>query len=637
MREYFCLWETFEMTTSPSLLRTFLQDLVGHESSALRPLQTTNFGTVATYTRRVQGQQLSTLHRTIPSGLFASLLAIAAVVVPMWGNAPKSHLLIWIVAMIVILAPQAMSYFFHLRVVRRDGIEAIKPLLVLLPFLIEGLAWGSSAMYISILQPILYQGILLFMIALVAISAALFFPVYLPALYVFEIPLLTLVSLTLFTQGSDLHTRLGFAALMVLGAILYLGRNFNRSLTAAIVTNLVNEDLVDELTVQKELAERADVAKTRFLAHASHDLRQPLHTIGLLVALLRSRERDTEDQRVVDKLSASAVSMDHLLGGLLDISKLDAGIVAPDLSEFPLANLMEAIALSFMPQAEAKGLAWRMRPTRAIVRSDAIILERIVANLVANALRYTRKGGILVGCRRRGDRTRIEIWDTGVGISEEYIDDIFQEFFQLNNPERDRTKGLGLGLSIVRRSADLLGHPITVKSIEGRGSCFYIEVPLIGQGDAAPSAYRVEANDTSDLFGVFVVIIDDEEDVRFATQSLLQEWGCHTLCAASADEVVSQLADHLRSPELIISDYRLRDNETGIEAIGKLRAALGEPVPGILVTGDIGAREIKQLARSEFPVAHKPVSAENLLQLIRNALATAGVATESGAFLKHVS
>ena len=137
----------------------------------------------------------------------------------------------------------------------------------------------------------------------------------------------------------------------------------------------------------------------------------------------------------------------------------------------------------------------------------------------------------------------------------------------------------------------------------------------------------MEANDTSDLFGVFVVIIDDEEDVRFATQSLLQEWGCHTLCAASADEVVSQLTNHLRSPELIISDYRLRDNETGIEAIGKLRAALGESVPGIIVTGDIGAREIKQLARSEFPVAHKPVSEKQLLQLIRDALPTAGTTT----------
>ena len=627
MRAYFCLRETFEMTTSPSLLRTFLQDLVGHESSALRPLQTTNFGTVARYSRRVKAQQLSTLHRTIPSGLLASPLGVAAVVVLMWGNVPRSHLLMWIVAMMVILAPQAVSYFYHHRVVRRDGVDAITPLFLLLPFLLEGLAWGASAMYISILQPILYQGILLFMIALVAISAALFFPVYLPALYVFEIPLLTLVSLTLFTRGSDLHTRLGFAALMVLGAVVYLGRNFNRSLTAAIVTNLTNEDLVAELRVQKDLAERADLAKTRFLAHASHDLRQPLHTIGLLVALLRSRERDTEDQRVVDKLSASAVSMDHLLSGLLDISKLDAGIVAPDFSEFPLANLMEAIALSFMPQADAKGLAWRLRPTRAIVRSDAVILERIVANLVANALRYTQKGGVLVGCRQRGDRIRIEIWDTGVGISEQYIEDIFQEFFQLGNPERDRTKGLGLGLSIVKRSADLLGHPITVKSVERRGSCFSIEVPLIGQGDAAPTAYRAEASDTSDLFGVFVVIIDDEEDVRFATQAILEQWGCHTLCAASADEVVSQLADHLRSPELIISDYRLRDNETGIDAISKLRAAIGEEVPGIIITGDIGAREIKQLARSEFPVAHKPVSAENLLQLIRDALATAGTTT----------
>lgn len=611
------------MTTPPSLLHTFIQDLVGRKSSELGPVQTTKFGTVATYTRKVQEQQLITLHRTIPSGLFASLLAIAAILVPMWGNAPKLHLLIWTVAMMAIVAPQAVSYFFHLSVVRRDGIKAVTPLFILLPFLIEGLAWGATAMYISVLQPILYQGILLFTIALIGIAAALFFPIYLPALYVFEIPIFLLVSITLFTQGSDLHTRLGYTALLVLGAILYLGRNFNRHLTAAIITNLANEDLVVELRVQKEIAEKADLAKTRFLAHASHDLRQPLHTIGLLIALLRSREQDTDDQRVVGKLSAAAVSMDHLLGGLLDISKLDAGIVAPDVTEFPLANLMEAIALNFMPQAEEKRLAWRLRPTRALIRSDAVILERVIANLVANALRYTQKGGILVGCRRRGDRIRIEVWDTGIGISEEYINDIFQEFFQLHNPERDRTKGLGLGLSIVKRSADLLGHPITVKSLEKRGSCFSVEVPLVGQHHAAPISYRMEETDTSDLFGVFVVVIDDEEDVRFATQAILERWGCHTLCAASAKEVISQLTDHLRLPDLVISDYRLRDNETGIEAIAQLRVAIGEELPGIIITGDIGAREIQQLAHSEFPVAHKPVPAENLYQLIRKALNTA--------------
>jgi CheY-like chemotaxis protein len=262
-----------------------------------------------------------------------------------------------------------------------------------------------------------------------------------------------------------------------------------------------------------------------------------------------------------------------------------------------------------------------------------VILERIVANLVSNAIRYTHSGRVLLGCRRRGASVRIELWDSGVGIAAEHRDSVFQEFFQLHNPERDRSKGLGLGLSIVKRSASLLGHPLHVWSEVGKGSCFAIEVPR-APASVLPVQPAVDLSASPDLVsGSFIVVIDDEQDIRFAMESVLQRWGCHVVCAGSAEEAVGALQAHLRAPDLIISDYRLRDNQTGIDALMRIREAIGENVPAIIITGDSAAGDIRQVSQLGLPLAHKPVSAEHLRGLIADTLVrtratTAGTAQQ---------
>jgi two-component system, sensor histidine kinase len=457
----------------------------------------------------------------------------------------------------------------------------------------------------------------LLVICIIAFSGTVYFSYHTPAFYAFVLPLLLMTTAAFLLQGGGIQIILAVGMIGMLLAVIRFGKNFNDALTRAINVSLENKALVTELTQQKETAIKANLAKTRFLASASHDLRQPMHTIGLLVALLRHRSERAEDANIVEKIHTAIQAMENLFTGLLDISKLDAGMVKPTVEDFPVANVLHAVHVNFTPQAEEKGLQLRIVASSLNVTSDAVILERMVANLVANAVRYTHTGKILVGCKRHGNCASITVCDTGIGIPQERREEIFQEFVQLSNPERDRNKGLGLGLSIVKRSADLLGHTITLRTMPGRGSCFAVTVPIgVKIVTTEPAAVQRAETASVGLFGLFIVVIDDEQDIRFAMESILEQWGCHVLTAGSHQEAIDQLSKHLRTPDLLISDYRLRDNQTGVMAIEAVRRALEEAVPAIIITGDIAAEDLRQVTALGLPLAHKPISAEHLKKLI---------------------
>ena len=238
------------------------------------------------------------------------------------------------------------------------------------------------------------------------------------------------------------------------------------------------------LEAAKSEAERANVGKSRFLAAASHDLRQPLQTISLLQGMLEKRVHDEATRRLVHRLDETVRTMSSLLDKLLDINQLEAGIVRPAIVDFPINRLLEEMRTEFTYHTETNGLGWRVVPSGLTVRSDPRLLEQIIRNLLSNAVKYTAGGRLLLGCRRRADMLRIEVWDTGAGIPELELQAIFEEFHQLDNPARERSKGLGLGLAIVQRLSDLLGHKIDVRSRLGTGSVFSIEVPL-GRAETA--------------------------------------------------------------------------------------------------------------------------------------------------------
>jgi signal transduction histidine kinase len=376
----------------------------------------------------------------------------------------------------------------------------------------------------------------------------------------------------------------------------------NRDELGALAANINRTS--EELERLYRQLEAANLAKSRFLAAASHDLRQPLHALNLFVAQLRRETDPVERECLVSRIEAAVAAMSELFGSLLDISKLDAGVVRPNMSIFPVAALLKRIETTFEATAREKGLRLRIVPTAAFVLSDFILLERILMNLVSNAVWYTVRGGVVVGCRRRSGIVRIEVWDSGIGIPEDQRANIFSEFCQLRMIERERSGGLGLGLAIVDRLCRLLDHPITLISRIGKGSRFAVSVPSalpVRLADAPP------ISSVDRVIGKFVLVIDDDALVLDAMRGLLKSWGCSVATATSETAAVAGLPEYERTPDLIISDYRLSDGSNGIQVIERLRRVLDAPVPAFLISADVAPERLREAAGSGYYLLQKPV------------------------------
>ncbi|WP_298364953.1 ATP-binding protein [Azospirillum sp.] len=366
-------------------------------------------------------------------------------------------------------------------------------------------------------------------------------------------------------------------------------------------------------------ADRANVAKSKFLAAASHDLRQPVQSLMLLMEVLASRAVDAPTRNVLGTMDRALGALKMLLDGLLDVSRLEAGAVTPELEVFPVADLLERVAASSRPVALQKGLLFHIVPCSAHIRSDPMLLGRILQNLAENALRYTETGRILIGCRRRGGALRIEVWDSGIGIPADQQEDIFQEFVQVGNASRNRDQGLGLGLAVVRRLSAMLEHRVTLRSIPGRGSVFAVETPLAAAPAATPRAVADAPRPHTPAHAT-VLVIEDDVIVREGLSAMLAEWGYTVLAAESCAQALD-LANRGPVPNVIVADYRLRDGRTGTEAIREVRLALGRIVPGILVTGDTAPARAQEAEAGNFQVMHKPVLASDLQRAVADAIA----------------
>lgn len=396
---------------------------------------------------------------------------------------------------------------------------------------------------------------------------------------------------------------------------LALVRRMVHALSEVEALNTGLEARVAERTRELELA---NIAKTRFLASASHDLRQPLVTIGLLVGLAKDRSDSPQTRQLMSRVDEAVGSMEGLLTGLLDLSRLEAGAVRPNPTAVRLADLFAAIDANEHAAAALKGLRLRFRPTELVVHSDAVMLERILRNLVANAVRYTERGGVLVAARRRGAKVVIEVRDSGIGIAPEHQQLIFQEFTQVDNPERDRTKGMGLGLAIVQRSATMLGHRLGLKSALGRGSIFWVEAEAASAEVAAAASqqpFPAEAQQQQHLRGQHVLLVEDDVHVRAAMIERLQAWGAKVVAHGDMPPLLQWLAvEGQRRPDLVVSDYRLPHGD-GLQSIAAVRERFG-PLPALLVTGDIAPHDIARLHESGVRVLHKPFRPEALLDAL---------------------
>lgn len=562
-------------------------------------------------------EQVRGLYHSLLPILAANLVVSLALLYGLWSVVSQTVLAVWFGLMVFSLVLRTISYAVYRRRFSEDQVRRYAWYFVIGTG-VTGALWGAGGVLLFPAQGLEYQLFILFVLVGMGAGAVSSLTAYMPAFLVFFPTSMLPIGVRLFMVGDPIHVALGVMSLAYVIALSYFALAINRTLKQSLKLRFENIDLVEQLREQKEEAEMANQSKSRFLAAASHDLRQPLHALSLFTSVLDESIEQPKPRKVVGQIKASVQALQSLFNTLLDISRLEAGVMKVEKTGFHLQALFDRLVNDFDPQASEKGLRIIWPTCSLAVYTDPTLLEQILRNYLANALRYTEQGEIRLECQQDGELLHIRVSDTGVGIPEEEHKAIFEEFHQLDNPERDRDKGLGLGLAIVQRTAKLLEHPIGVESVPGMGAIFSIAVERcelvdseLLNGEESPGARAAERT-------VLIVVIDDEVSVREGMQSLLEIWGCKVISVADQTEALAQIRLTGRVPDGIIADYRLREQHTGVGAIHAIYADCDSEMPALIVTGDIATERLHKVNRSGFQVLHKPVAPARLRAFVRN-------------------
>ena len=571
---------------------------------------------------RLRDEQIAALFRSVSVGVVAA--ACAAVV--LGTTLIRLGYLYWPVGVIWIIAivACALGHLELRQLYRRASASERKGTKWARRFaaicLAEGAFWGWISIATIGFNPFGVEMLVMIVALAMAAGAIPTFGAYLPAFFGLFLPATLPFLLWNLYAGGTLHEACALLMLIYILGMGGVGLVYNANFNTLVLLRIDREELAEKLRLQKEVAEQASREKSHFLASASHDLRQPLHALGLFVGALRGVGMPEEGLRLIDQLDASLTGLDNLFRALLDISRLDAGVVDVRRQVFPVQPLLQRVVQDYAPLAAQKLIALVLHPTSLIADSDPVLVERILRNLVENAVRYTDRGRVVVGCRRRDQLVYLQVWDTGRGIAEQETRSIFREFYQVRTPGDEPRSGLGLGLAIVRRLTQALDSALTVRSTPGLGSCFSLALPRALSLPAGRAAAASPAAPPAALRRGLIVIIDDETAIQSAMVSLLTNWGHRVLAGASGQSLIAALADCPERPDLIISDYRLADRETGLEAIRLLRAEYNADLPAMLITGETRPEELQAAHFSGFLVLHKPVPNSQLRAAIGNLL-----------------
>lgn len=489
---------------------------------------------------------------------------------------------------------------------------------------LAGVCWGAANTAMLMHLPTESQLVILTVISVVAATSAAEGFSYVGPSRAFIVAAIGPPTLWLLTVGDRLHTVLGIMLVVFLPMTLWQAQKRNRVFIEAQQLRFRNEALARDLTLQRDAAEQANRTKARFLAAASHDLRQPMQALSIFHELLGHEPQTARGAELLASAQASAEAMNQLLGALLDVSKLDAQVVKANRQAFPVQTLLSEMEREFMPLALRKNLALRVVPCGATILSDPALLGQVLRNLLSNAIRYTATGRVVLGCRRSRGHLRIQVMDTGIGIAGEEHEAIFGEFYQVGNKARDRQQGIGLGLAIVERVVRLLGHSLSLSSRPGRGSCFAVAVPLATVTEApttTPPPETEPVRSVGDLAGRRIVVIDDDEAICGGLRALLQGWGCQVTTAVSAAEALLRIEAAGTPIDAVISDMGLPGPGNGIDAIAALRQAHGKDLPALLVTGDTSGAALQAAQERALIMLHKPVKPPRLRAALAEALA----------------
>lgn len=570
---------------------------------------------------RVIAEELRLVLDGVSQSIAVGFLVSTLMLVVLWPFAPPLVLIGWYAAFLIERISAAAFARRARRIVDEPRRAARVERILFLSKIVEGSILGSL---LWIALPLQVPPISILTMSLLGATCSNGVSLLAPRRHLYlalVAPVATLAATALWSLGgTPYHVLAICSVLFVVGQYgqVVLG---SRRVRESIELRFENVSLVEQLRAETDAAHRAradaeyaNTAKSHFLAAASHDLRQPIHALGLFLQALNQTDLAGPQRRILQNAQAANVASTDMLNTLLDFSRLEAGVVTPRPEAFEIQPLLDRIENDLAHLADAKQLIYRTLPTDVAILSDPALLELILRNLVLNAIRYTERGGLLIGCRRRGEAISIEIFDTGIGIPPDKREEIFREFYQLGNPERDRQKGLGLGLAIARGLATAMGHSLTLSSRPGRGSVFRILVPrAFDTASAVDRGLEAPVNDR--LTGAHIVIVDDDAIVRDAMVALLTAWGCVCRTFEGPDEALSHLPAE-SVPDILICDYRLRDGRTGAETIAMLRRHWGRAVPAMLVTGDTAPLRMREALESGVPLVHKPVRPELLRETL---------------------
>lgn len=551
----------------------------------------------------VQVELLNTLFRLMPRAVPAYLLGGPLMVLALWRQANHPLLLVWLAALGAVSGLRVLTLRRFARIELTPELLPQWSRIAIANTFLTGVVLGASVlMFVDHADPTTILVVTGVILATTSSGVAVLAP-HLACYWWFAAPSMGTLLVVLLSSPDISVKFVGAVCVMTQVSNSLIGLNLHQAMLKSVRLSFDNQKLM-------RAAQQADIAKTRFLASASHDLRQPLHALGLFIAALARKVRGPQNNPLLDQIDASLNNVNTMLGTLLDVSRLDAGVVKVKLGTVDLQGLFDKLEQEFLPMAQENGNRLRFRSTSLQLSTDAGLFERILRNLISNALRYTHHGQVLVAVRKRGQRGVCGIYDNGPGIPPEQQMVIFDEFHQLANPERDRRQGLGLGLAIVRRTADLLEHPLDLKSSVGHGSCFFISVPIAAVN--APTAALDGTAGDAELTGLNVLIVDDDTVVVQAMTTLLHSWGCRVESCESLDGALALVVQPQGVPDVMLVDYRLRDEVTGDQVIAAIHARLGEPIPAIIITGDTAPERIREATAAGFPLLHKPVRPANL-------------------------
>lgn len=566
---------------------------------------------VSRFDTPVHHEQIRALYQQSPFVFLGIVFTMSVVTVFFWNKVEQTTLLVWLLSNAgLTIARVILVRSFHR--LKPTGEQLVTwGLVFAASATLSGMIWGSIAFLF--LSPSDIEGLLLIAIVLTGMTSGSLVPLssFMPAYYGFCVPALIPFSVIMLNQEAGVLVLIGYLVLAFVAVNLGYSFVVNRNLASFIRLRFENLGLLEDLKLQKNIAEQANTDKSRFLAATSHDLRQPLHAMDLYLGALKKLLTKQEQIHLLEKSQQSSAALNSLLTALMDVSRLDAGNVVIDRGVVDISLLMKTISDEYQEQANKRGILFDLQTPELLVDSDPLMLGRLLRNLVNNACYHSGGSRILLRAEKQGEEVLVSVCDDGIGIAEQQQSKVFSEFYQLNNPERDRSKGLGLGLAIVKRLAGLLQHDLQLESAPGEGCCFIISLPLADEAAVEEPVDIIQ--EQGDVSGLFIILVDDEADIRNALRCLLLQWGCELLVADSLQTLQQELSTcQYPTPDILLCDYRLRENQTGLDIVDAMRKYFNIKIPALIISGDTDKKIEEKVIGKGCKILHKPVSPDIL-------------------------